>query len=637
MKKSRILSWFALAAATVFSASATAQEEVYFEEKFSGGKINEDVWNVAGSTQIESADGPIYTVQFQDGSSWGGWVYDPKGQMLVDQNRQPVATTKLDGTYTFLSKPVTLKDNCQNILVFNYRYYAYSYTQKKSFGVMVKEEGQEWDTIFRHWNMGDELSISEDGRLFVNLPDNYRGKTVEIGFFLENKDAITFYLFFTDIQFAAWEVNLETEFFAIPRPIYADNNKIGVKFANIGTVDITSITVSTEINGEKKQTEIPLENKLYLTDVLFADLELDTEGFEIGKEYTISVKIDSINGSVPAEIASQTWNFIYSDPADLPTQLPIIEVFTANWCGPCKTMNTYLNPTLEELRKENKINMVKFQQPTDKYAITEGTDRFIYYIDQQLSSGGIPSPIVNAESNLLYWSASSYQGLMNSLKKYCEEEVKTRTLNTLAIKDVNLDRENGKLKFSVEVTSPVSDLSASLVTVVTEGTTTKNRGGNGEKEFHWVAMAMPGGAFGEAFDMKIGENRVFTYEVDLSATNMEEYEDMEIVAFIQNTDTRQIFQSAYFDYMEEDPSSVEELDGMDNVSVYPNPAGEKAIINGLENADIQIFDITGRMIASYKGINGELEIDGSQYKSATYMVRIAQNGKVATRKITFVK
>lgn len=634
MKKSRILSWFALAAATVFSASATAQEEVYFEEKFSGGKINEDVWNVAGSTQIESADGPIYIVQFNDGSLMGGWVYDPKGEMLVDQNRQPVATTKLDGTYTFISQPVTLKADVQNILAFDYWYSAANYTQKKSFGIMIKEDGQEWDTIFRHWSMGDNLPASEEGRLFVNLPESYAAKTVEIGFFLENKDAITFALFFTDIQFAAWEAKTSLAASIIAEPISSENNTIDLQLTNDGTVDITSAAVTASLNGKTKATEIPMEESLTMTESLIYPLELDIEGLEVGKEYTLNVWVSSINGTEQTEADTSKWNFIYSDPASLTNVLPVIEVFTANWCPPCRKMNPFLNPTLEKLRKENKINMVKFQQPSDKYAIAEGNTRYGFYAD--LANGGIPAPIVNAESNLLYWEASTYQDLMSKLEDHCDKLSQKKSLNNITIKDVELNEETGMLKFSVEVSS-ICDQEASLATVVTEGTTTKNRVSNDEKEFHWVAMDMPGGAKGEAFELKAGENRVFTYELDLSTTNMEEYEDMEIVAFIQNTDTRQIFQSAYFDYMEEDPSSVEELDGMDNVSVYPNPAREKAIINGLENADIQIFDLTGRMIASYKGINGELEIDGSQYKSATYMVRIAQNGKVATRKITFVK
>lgn len=638
MKKSKLLVCAVLA--SCFLSAVSAQEKVYFSENFSDGKINSTKWNVSESTNIPSASGPIYIVGFSDGSIYGGWAYDPNGQMLSDQSGKPVATSKLDGTYTFVSQPYTLEAaDKENILTFDYFYSAASISTGKSFGIMARSEGNAWDTIYRLWQPGSSVSTSGDGSLNVTLPDSFSSKKVEIAFFLDNTDEVYFGLFFGNIQFAAWESKTSAKIEFLPEPITPMNSLANLKLTNNGTAAIESISMAIELNGKYDTADIKLDQALPMTKSTTESLTLNTEGLETGKDYTVSLWPVQINSEEYSQPDTIRWTFLYSDTNSLSNMLPVMEVFTANWCAPCRVMNSYLNPTLEKLREMKAINMMKFQMSPDKYSISDGEKRYMYYYD--MAGGSVPAPIFHASSNMLKWPAETYNDLMEKLEKDAVEMSKKKSLINMSIKNLTVDTITGAAKFDVEITA-ICDMSASLVTVVTEGTTKKNRGTNGETEFHWVAMTLPGGDAGEKFDIKAGELKTLSYEVDLSKTNMEEYKDMEVVAFVQNVDNRQIFQSTFFDFYEGEVESGsgaanEENNLMDGISIYPNPVRDNAHISGLENADIQMFDITGRVVYTQQGVSGDMEISTDNFRAGNYLLRITQKGETKTHKISIVK
>lgn len=642
MKKSKLLVCAITCAISTscFLSAVSAQEKVYFSENFSDGKINPSTWNVNESTNIPSASGPIYIVGFSDGSIYGGWAYDPNGKMITDQSGKPVATSELDGTYTFISQPYTLEPgDKKNILTFDYFYSATNISTGKSFGIMARSEGNAWDTIYRLWQLGSSVSASAEGSLNVTLPDSFSSKKVEIAFFIDNTDEINFGLFFGNIQFAAWENRTSVKIEFLPEPITPVNAQANIKLTNNGTSAIESISMAIELNGKYDTADVVLDQALAMTKSTTEPLTLNTEGLETGKDYMVSLYPVLINGKEYSQPDTIKWTFQYSDTSSLSNMLPVMEVFTANWCPPCKVMNTYLNPTLEKLRGMKAINMVKFQMRPDAYSITEGEKRYMYYYD--MAGGSVPAPIFNASSNMLRWPAETYNDWMEKLEKDAVEMSKKKSLINMSIKNLTVDTITGAAQFDVEITA-VCDMSASLVTVVTEGTTKKNRGSNGETEFHWVAMTLPGGDAGEKFDIKAGEPKTFSYEVDLSKTNMEEYKDMEVVAFVQNVDSRQIFQSTFFDFyegeVESGPGAANEGNNLlDGISIYPNPVRDNAHISGLENADIQMFDITGRVVYTQQGVSGDMEISTDNFRAGNYLLRITQKGETKTHKISIVK
>ncbi len=69
-----------------------------------------------------------------------------------------------------------------------------------------------------------------------------------------------------------------------------------------------------------------------------------------------------------------------------------------------------------------------------------------------------------------------------------------------------------------------------------------------------------------------------------------------------------------------------------SVQVYPNPAKDKVVIEGIEASEVQVYNALGQMVKTVLRTN---EIDLSGLVEGVYLVRIADaEGKVYTNKIT---
>ena len=81
------------------------------------------------------------------------------------------------------------------------------------------------------------------------------------------------------------------------------------------------------------------------------------------------------------------------------------------------------------------------------------------------------------------------------------------------------------------------------------------------------------------------------------------------------------------------PCSVEEVpQEAIKALVYPNPAKEKVTINGIEAAEVQVYNALGQMVKTIQGSN---EINVSGLAEGVYLLRITDvDGKVYTNKTT---
>ena len=78
-------------------------------------------------------------------------------------------------------------------------------------------------------------------------------------------------------------------------------------------------------------------------------------------------------------------------------------------------------------------------------------------------------------------------------------------------------------------------------------------------------------------------------------------------------------------------TSVEEINDK-VISVYPNPAMEIVTINGIEAAEVQVYNALGQLVKTVRDAN---EISVSELPQGVYLVRIAdEEGKVFSAKMT---
>lgn len=88
----------------------------------------------------------------------------------------------------------------------------------------------------------------------------------------------------------------------------------------------------------------------------------------------------------------------------------------------------------------------------------------------------------------------------------------------------------------------------------------------------------------------------------------------------------------------EEPSVYEEELSETKVTIYPNPTKGmlRVDISGVEkfeNAQISLYDLTGKLLRQWAGISQSNAIDLSERTPGMYIMQVAYNGKVSSWKI----
>ena len=74
-----------------------------------------------------------------------------------------------------------------------------------------------------------------------------------------------------------------------------------------------------------------------------------------------------------------------------------------------------------------------------------------------------------------------------------------------------------------------------------------------------------------------------------------------------------------------------------NINIYPNPTRDILNITNAENANIQVFDILGKMIISKEGISLNEQLNVSSLNAGAYFLKISKEGNVTTKKFIVAK
>ena len=85
-------------------------------------------------------------------------------------------------------------------------------------------------------------------------------------------------------------------------------------------------------------------------------------------------------------------------------------------------------------------------------------------------------------------------------------------------------------------------------------------------------------------------------------------------------------------------TSVKEIDSNVSFEMYPNPASNSLTVmlfnNGLDNVSIELVDIQGRLISSYKDATGvSIKVDLSSVSNGVYFVKVSSDGAIQTEKL----
>jgi len=234
------------------------------------------------------------------------------------------------------------------------------------------------------------------------------------------------------------------------------------------------------------------------------------------------------------------------------------EVFTGSTCGPCAGADELILDVLHQ--NEGRYVLLSYQVGSDPYVTAEGVTRRTGYIPPP-STGSYSIPWLQADG------ANGFHPVeVNDDQGYTDAD-----FDSFAAVPCHLGLEIDVSVQGQTITADVTLLPGTdypgddlvLHTVIIENTTYLNVGTNGQTEFHHVMKKMMPDVGGLALDPLLrGEvmeySNSWTFQGDYddttgisnmvdhsSAHTVEEFEDLSVIAFVQDSDTLQIHQSIW--------------------------------------------------------------------------------------------
>lgn len=324
---------------------------------------------------------------------------------------------------------------------------------------------------------------------------------------------------------------------------------LNIRFSaqNMGNDNIKSLSATYQIEGQDAVTETFSTSMAAFETKQFTFI---TKKNILPGEYNININITEVNGTqdnTNDNSLSKTFNVSISEKQ----RIPMIEHFSSSTCAPCVLINQLMNKLTENNPGKYTYTkyVVNYPGVGDPYYTTESGIRKDYYEAYSV-------PRVHLDSELQ---------LNNQTAQPVTQTALTNRYEIPAFVDIrgafSMD-ENNVIHVTADVISYVNLNKVRTFISVNEKTTTENHveyGGNGETEWHHVMMKMLDGGNGLETTLSAGESQRFEFTYDMSQTFMEEADDLEVAVWIQDYDTKEIFNSHYLYEYTEHPYPVENL------------------------------------------------------------------------------
>jgi len=350
--------------------------------------------------------------------------------------------------------------------------------------------------------------------------------------------------------FNALNLDLKMEEITLPDFISQGENEVTGVVTNVGIEEISSFDMHYSVDDGPVYTS-SVDNagleSLEQMDIAFDDLWDAVPGAAV-----ITVWVSNVNGPADDNPDNNELSKTISVALQEVQRRPLYEEFTSSTCDPCASFNNgTFNPFIEEHGDD--IALIKYQMnwpgSGDPYYTEEGGERRTYY-----GVNAVPDLFTDGTN-----TATNSSGVNNAFEN---------SMNTPAFMDItgSFQVEEPMISGTANIESYIDAENLTLHIVIIEKETTGNVGSNGETEFHHVMMKMFPDASGSSVDLIAGETLSIPFEEDLSGTNVEEFDDLSVVIFVQDDSNQDVMQSAYAEEGAAAPlSEVNILDGASDI------------------------------------------------------------------------
>ncbi len=381
----------------------------------------------------------------------------------------------------------------------------------------------------------------------------------------------------------------------------------------------TETTIITNIsnNGLSSVSQFEYCYQINGGDIQSMLVDTDLESFEsMDFEHTIPWNTEegvvelkiwtaSPNGGADENLENDTiveTKYVYETGA-LRKRVILHEEFTSSTCGPCVGAAEHLQQLFSNNNPED-YTFIAYQMnwpaPGDIYYDSQGGGIRKSFYDV----GGIP-----------HMNVDSYQF---SPYEYMQSNYNER-LNDSCLMELEatwyLDNQEAFVNVNINPTFSYQENLRLFVTVI-ENKTEGNIGTNGMTEFHNVEMKMMPNGNGTALEpLMSGVETVVELDADLSNTNVEEWDDLSVIVWVQNLETKEVIQSAtasIYTGIVDNLNTCFEIYQANNDQLF------------MKNTDgilkYQVFDINGKCFLDDQ--TNQNKIDISHLKSGVYFIRV---------------
>ena len=300
------------------------------------------------------------------------------------------------------------------------------------------------------------------------------------------------------------------------------------------------------------------------------------------------------------------------------TRTPLYEKFSSSTCPPCATFNTtYFSPFYGP--NSGSFNLISYQVnwpgAGDPYYNTEVGTRVGYY-----GVSGAPTLFVDSKTGTNF-NTAALQADLNLALAQPSYFALTATKSELGFSE--------DLTVNINITPYVSGTYKVHVAVV-EKITTGNVASNGETSFKNVMMKMLPNAAGTVINCTYDQPiPTITLEQNLAGLFIEDMTDLEVIVFIQSTNTgKAVMQSVKAtELLSNDQFAAKKF------KVYPNPSEGIVRIKSETPVSVSIADITGKVVFTMNDVTSDTQMNLSSLQKGMYLATISSGSDKETQKI----
>ena len=485
-------------------------------ESFDGSSIPSG-WSIAGMGQNNWS--------ISETRNAGG----EKNELMLQHNPTFIGTSR------FVSPAIDLTGK-SNVVV-SFKHYLDNYSGSHTLGIATTSDGgttwnDAWSETYNadgKYEVRQLVETSDIGQASVQFCIYYSGNCLNIDYWYFD-DIVIYNLEDTDGDLDAIEV---------PDLVTVGYNAVSFRLINKGSNVITSLEASYQFEGHEVVTETFETNMEPLAAETFT---FATPTFLEADNYLLTVNLLKVNGATDDDPENNALSKTVSVNISLTERIPMIEHFSASTCGPCVNVNNLmLQFTQNNLGKFTYTKYPEnFPGNGDPYYYPEVGVRDNYYnvpwvpyvlLDGVPQDGALTQDAFDAE-----------------LEKQALAEIRGA-----------FDVEGNHIIVTADLMAYAKLENVIAYVTVNEKTTTGNVGTNGETSFHHILMKMLPNASGNPLTINAGEYERLEFDVDLSSTHVEEMNDLEVAVWLQQYNTKDVYNSHFLYEYTTHPYPVENL------------------------------------------------------------------------------